>query len=113
MKKIIALALLVSMALTFSAVALNKQEEKENKERAASTVYDTSDLACEELVGNCRMSYARYYDANGIETTDGNVWDVSTDSINPYELLLVWFDDMGTEEIEDDTIIEIWRTIYD
>ena len=113
MKKIMALALLVSMALTLTATAMNKQEEEEIEELAASTLYDTSDLACEELVGNCRMSYARYYDANGIETTDGNVWDVSTDNINPYELLLVWFDDMGTKEIEDDTIIEIWRTVYD
>ena len=60
-----------------------------------------------------RMIYGKYHSPDTIETTDGNLWALNTDDINEYESLLVWFDDMGTSEIEDDQIYKVWREIYD
>lgn len=68
---------------------------------------------CGELVGDCRMIGGWFFQENAIQTQDGHIWDMNTESINPHELLLIWFDDMGTSQIEDDQIIRIWSEIYD
>lgn len=74
---------------------------------------DYLDSWCGEPIGQIRMIGGWYHDENIIETEDGNLWELNTESINEWELLLIWFDDMGTPEIEDDEIIKVWSEVYD
>lgn len=113
----------------------NANNSKENEEPAAGKVISSTDLAmspddhalpqtshynttsldswCGEPVGQVRMIGGWYHDKDTIETEDGNLWELNTEDINEYELLLIWFDDMGTPEIEDDQIIKVWSEVYD
>ena len=74
---------------------------------------DYIDSWCGEPAGQIRMIGGWYHDENIIETEDGNLWELNTESIHEWELLLIWFDDMGTPEIEDDQIIKVWSEVYD
>ena len=82
----------------------------------SASKYDISALEawCGEPRGTCRMIGGWYYDYNTIETEDGHLWELNTESINEWELLLIWFDDMGTpDNVEDDQIVKVWSEVYD
>lgn len=71
---------------------------------------DTSgiDLRGQETVGNVRAVCAdRYEDSNLLIDHTGNVWEVNL-PLESKALYQLWFDDMGTPEIEDDEIIDVW-----
>lgn len=74
---------------------------------------DYLDMWCGEPVGQIRMIGGWYNSPDTIETEDGNLWELNTEDINEWELLLVWFDDMGTPDIQDDQIIKVWSEVYD
>lgn len=115
-KTIALLALMYTPLLFVCMIASNNSEDRACGEPLeTSSKYDITALEawCGEPQGACRMIGGWYHDANTIETEDGALWDVNTDSINEYEFLLVWFDTMGTEETEDDQIIKIWSEVYD
>lgn len=118
------LAMLVVAILISCGVAAathNPNNSKEVKEIAAAVIesplhyYDTSalDSWCGEPCGGIRMIAGWYVQPDTIETEDGNWWSLNTESINPDECLLIWFDDKGTPEITDDEIIKVWSEVYD
>ena len=117
---ILALLVLTLVSASVRAAGLNKSKDEEGEEIAAVPVesaskYDTSYLEawCGEPKGTVRMLAGWYTDKTHIYTEDGEIWEMNTEGINEYELLLIWFDDMGTPEIEDDQIIKVWQEIYD
>lgn len=116
---ILALLVLTLVSASVRAADLNKSKDKEGEELAATPVespskYDTSALEawCGEPKGTVRMTAGWYSALDTIETEDGNLWELNTEDIPEYALLLIWFDDMGTPEIEDDQIIKVWQEIY-
>lgn len=136
MKEKVTTAILCTILFTVGIyVAAASSNNKENEEPAAGEVISSTDLAmspdehepphtsrfdttaldswCGEPNGTIRMIGGWYYAPDTIETEDGNLWELNTEDINEYELLLIWFDDMGTPEIEDDQIIKVWSEVYD
>lgn len=116
---ILALLILTLVSASVRAAGLNKSKDKEGEELAAAPVessskYDTSALEawCGEPKGTVRMTAGWYSALDTIETEDGELWELNTEDIPEYALLLIWFDDMGTPEIEDDQIIKVWQEIY-
>ena len=39
----------------------------------------------------------------------GEIWYVEKLDLNADDFLLIWIDDMGTDDIQDDEIIKVWR----
>lgn len=67
--------------------------------------------ACDEsttTVEHSSSTYTTYgtYSDGTVITDDGNIWDYSTDMDNDTSVVVV-FDDMGTNNIYDDEILEI------
>lgn len=52
-------------------------------------------------------TYGTYYTNGEIITDDGNIWDYSAENIADETPIVVVFDDMGTNNIYDDEILEI------
>lgn len=82
-----------------------KATEPEN----TTSKFDVSVLEtwCGEPVGTIRMVGGWYYEPNTLEDETGNLWGF--DGIEDEAFYLVWIDDMGTPEIEDDEILKIWK----
>lgn len=77
--------------------------------------YDLSaiDEWCGEPIGKIRMIAGWLSNPGEIETEDGNLWGISTPGIEENDLLLIWFDDMGTPDVSDDIIMKIWKEVHD
>lgn len=106
-------AILMLVAVGLSACA-NNSKELAATPAASLPKHDTSALTyTADAHGTVRMIGGWYHADNEIETEDGNIWGVNTESISQWDFLLVWFDDMNTPEVEDDQIIEIWKGVYD
>lgn len=134
-EKVIAAVLCIILLTAGIYAAATPNHSKENAEPAAGEVISSTDLAMSpdeyepphtsrfdttaldswrgEPAGQIRMISGWYFAPDTIETEDGNLWELNTEDINEYELLLIWFDDMGTPEIEDDQIIKVWSEVYD
>lgn len=119
-KEILAIITCVILLCLGVVASNNNPNNSKDEELAATSVespskYDTSALEawCGEPKGTVRMIGGWYADKTHIETEDGNLWEMNTESINEFELLLIWFDDMNTPETEDDEIIKIWSEVYD
>lgn len=111
----IAILLASICGLWYTTINNSKDEELAATSVESPSKYDTSALEawCGEPKGTVRMIGGWYADKTHIETEDGNLWEMNTESINEFELLLIWFDDMNTPETEDDEIIKIWSEVYD
>lgn len=113
----------VFLMFVFTAIVVSDQATANNSKTEevcggaveSASKYDVSYLEawCGEPVGTVRMIAGWYADKDTIETEDGNLWALNTESINEWELLLIWFDDMGTPQVEDDQIIKVWSEVYD
>lgn len=60
--------------------------------------------------GTLRMVGGWYYEDGVIEDETGNLWGWDGE-INPDAFLLLWINDNGTPEIEDDEIVKLWQEI--
>ena len=108
----IVVALLATICLLSVDIVKHNLMERELA-AARSAVTSDHDLRGNKADSAIREVKGHYFAEDTILTEDGNMWSVNTDGIMDCELLLVWFDTMGTDSVEDDQIIEIWRTVYD
>lgn len=63
---------------------------------------------CGEPSGTIRMVGAWINENKQLEDETGNLWEVGTE-LSEQAFYLLWIDDMGTKEIEDDEILKIWQ----
>lgn len=118
LKRIIAVLSIAVLVWGVCFISYMSQQKEKKAESAAAPVdsaatYDVSTLpAHSETKNTIRMDYAQYYGEDIIQTSDGNLWEMNTEEIDPYQLLLIWFDTKNTPEIEDDSIIDVWRQVY-
>lgn len=66
---------------------------------------------CGRPVGNLRMIGAWFNESGELVDEAGNKWEWFGEKDNE-ALFLLWVDDMGTPEVEDDQIIKLWREVY-
>lgn len=69
------------------------------------------DTWCGRPVGSLRVIGGIKYDKNSVLTDDGHIWSFENLDIQYDQLYLIWFDDMGTKEVDDDEIIKIWKEV--
>lgn len=62
---------------------------------------------CGEPSGTIRMVGAWFYDENTFEDETGNLW--GWDGVEEQAFYLLWIDDLGTPQIEDDQIIKVFE----
>lgn len=66
--------------------------------------------------GSIRFVGAEVYAREGNTLTlideQGNLWDVEALNIDDNDFLLLWINDNDTDDVEDDTIIKVWREAY-
>lgn len=107
MKKIRVWAALAAALLCLLA-GCGKVEEVQTVEENTSK-FDVTILEswCGEPVGTIRMVGGWYYEPDTLEDETGNLWGF--DGIEDEAFYLVWIDDMGTPEVEDDEILKIWQ----
>lgn len=77
----------------------------------AATKFDTTQLEtwCKgENRGAIRMVGGWYCGDDTIEDENGNLWGWADDEIESGAFLLLWINDNGTPEVEDDEIVKIW-----
>lgn len=88
------------------------------------TAYTTPSYDFSDMDLTTRVEDGIYYDYLVVETDDGNEWLLNDDPSSKYldengnaifkdgQTVLVLFDTMGTEEIEDDVILEVYKVEY-
>lgn len=108
------LAIAGTVALIFTIAKANPETPTQRTYRAAEIiiqkqVFDTSALNtwCGEPNGTIRMIGAQALDENTLEDETGNLW--GWDDVEEQSFYLLWIDDMGTPQIEDDEIVKIWE----
>lgn len=84
--------------------------------QTAPCTFDTSVIEqtwCHGLdYGTIRMVGAWWYDDHVIEDETGNLWNIEQD-IEENDFLLVWIvDNFTPNNVEDDTIVKVWREAY-
>lgn len=78
---------------------------------ATAPKFDTTQLEtwCKgESNGTIRMAGGWHCGDNTIEDETGNLWGWEDDEIKEGAFLLLWINDNGTPEVEDDEIVKIW-----
>ena len=115
---------LAFLAIIFALVVANKRQE--SRENAATALaahtaslsipsqFDISALESweTEAHGTIHMIGGWYHSEGVIQTEDGHLWGMDTSGMNPYQFVLVWLDDQGTPQVEDDTIFRTWVEMY-
>ena len=103
MKKI--LTVVLALITIFSLCAYSTPDETPSH-------FDTSILEtwCGGPSGRVRMVGAWKYDEHGFEDETGNIWDYDG-TIDEEAFYLLWLDDMGTDSVEDDQIVKVWREV--
>lgn len=69
------------------------------------------DMWCGRPEGSIRVIGGVKVEPNTIMTDDGHTWEFENVEIEYDQLYLVWFDDMGTNEVTDDQIIKLWKEV--
>lgn len=109
-KKIASGAAVAAVLLLYTLILwypLSKAVATEPENTASKFDVSVLETWCGEPVGTIRMVGGWYYEPNTLEDETGNLWGF--DGIEDEAFYLVWIDDMGTPEIEDDEILKIWK----
>lgn len=114
MKKLLAIALVLTTLVTFHALTIPTAEAK------AEQHIDTSAIEAWDgdfSSGNIRMvgAWVKGYEGNTvlIEDETGNIWMMDDYYIDSNEFLLLWLADNHTpENVEDDLILKVWTELH-
>lgn len=69
------------------------------------------DTWCGKPTGEIRMIGGWEYDKNTLEDEQGNLWGWDGE-LDENAFYLLWIDDVGTPQTEDDVVIKVWQEAY-
>lgn len=77
-----------------------------------ATEFDTTQLDewCSKSSGTVRLVGGWHYEPGTLEDEQGNLWGWSGE-VEENAFLLLWIDDNGTPEVEDDEVLKVWQEI--
>lgn len=114
--KVIAVVLFFITGIFCAGFAIGEVKGEMNP-RPAIVETDVSTW-CGEPTGNIRTTTASIeaWTSHGtfsIKDEEGYTWYLEDmGEVEPDDFFLVWFDDMGTENIYDDEVIKLWREVH-
>lgn len=79
---------------------------------STATEFDTAQLDewCRKSNGTIRFVGGWYYEPGTLEDEQGNLWGWSGE-VEENAFLLLWIDNNGTPEVEDDEVLKVWQEI--
>lgn len=77
-----------------------------------TTEFDTTVVEkwCNKPNGTIRLVGGWHYEPGTLEDEQGNLWGWSGE-VEENAFLLLWIDDNGTPEVEDDEVLKVWQEI--
>lgn len=106
----IAAAVFVEFFLLWGATSMGHAVNPDAHPTA--TEFDTAVVEkwCSKSNGTIRLVGGWYYEPGTLEDEQGNLWGWSGE-VEENAFLLLWIDDNGTPEVEDDEVLKVWQEI--
>lgn len=94
-------------------VVMFPQNKEVEEEPAETPLFDTSVLEgwCGQPEGQIRMVGGWLFENGLLADENGNLWEWNGE-IDETDFCLLWIDDCGTPQVEDDFIVKVWVENY-